>query len=262
MSKGIYLRKESHRNQLLKAAEVSAARRIGKKQLPETIKLRVASRAGYRHSEETKIKIGLSNSIVLKGYKHPKEFGIQISKRLTGHETTRETRLKIGESNRGEKNGMYGKIVSEETRKKLREKKGGEKHPFWGKHHSDATKKKISEQKLISTPRGENSPHWISDRTKLQKYGDDNKDRRSSAYNAWRKSVWLRDGFKCKIGNPDCAGRIEAHHILEWRKYPELRYQINNGITLCHAHHPRKRAEEKRLSPYFQSLVSVLKEPI
>jgi NUMOD3 motif-containing protein len=55
-------------------------------------------------------------------------------------------------------------------------------------------------------------------------------------------------------------GRLEAHHILNWREYPELRYDINNGITLCHAHHPRKRAEEKRMVSYFTELLSVSKE--
>jgi len=60
-----------------------------------------------------------------------------------------------------------------------------------------------------------------------------------------------RDGWKCKIANADCDGKIEAHHILSWRDYPELRYQPNNGITLCHAHHPRKRVDEAKLLPYF-----------
>lgn len=98
-------------------------------------------------------------------------------------------------------------------------------------------------------------PNWISDRSKLKA----KQERGDSAYREWRKNVWLRDDFKCKIANPDCSGQLEAHHILGWTQYPELRYDINNGITLCHAHHPRKRAEEKRLSPYFQSLVSVSK---
>ena len=109
-------------------------------------------------------------------------------------------------------------------------------------------------------PRGENNHRWVSDRNKLQRYNDENKDRRSSAYNAWRKQVWLRDGFKCKISNTDCKGRLEAHHILGYKEYSELRYEVNNGITLCHFHHPKKKEDEKRLSPYFMELVSVLNE--
>lgn len=58
------------------------------------------------------------------------------------------------------------------------------------------------------------------------------------------------------IENKDCKGRLEAHHILNWMDYPELRYEINNGITLCHAHHPRGRAKEKQLSPFYQELVA------
>lgn len=97
--------------------------------------------------------------------------------------------------------------------------------------------------------------HWSykKDRTVLVK----KQERNDPAYKEWRKEVWLRDNFKCKIENPDCQGKIEAHHILPWRDYPELRYKTNNGITLCHAHHPRKRAEEKRLEPLFMELVSV-----
>ena len=106
---------------------------------------------------------------------------------------------------------------------------------------------------------GEKSPHWIIDRNELQRYNDDAKDRRSYTYSDWRKRVWIRDNFKCRIANTDCDGRIEAHHILGWTEYVELRYEINNGITLCHAHHPIKRAEEKRLIPVFRELVSVSK---
>lgn len=76
----------------------------------------------------------------------------------------------------------------------------------------------------------------------------------------WSKSVKDRDCWKCKIGNSDCKGQLEAHHILRWSEYPELRYDINNGITLCCFHHPLKKEEEKRLVPTFMELVSVSKE--
>jgi hypothetical protein len=61
------------------------------------------------------------------------------------------------------------------------------------------------------------------------------------------------------VGNDDCDEVLEVHHILRWHTYPELRYKINNGITLCHSHHPRKMQEEKRLESELQALVSASK---
>ncbi len=102
---------------------------------------------------------------------------------------------------------------------------------------------------------GENHPRWVIDRSKLKQNADDNKQRKSSAYNNWSKCVKNRDGWKCKMSNSDCSGRVEAHHILSWREFKELRYEINNGITLCHAHHPRGRVKEKQMQDAFQALV-------
>jgi len=141
-----------------------------------------------------------------------------------------------------------------QNRKKVSERFMGRPSPFKGmpgKKMSEETKEKI--RIAISGP---NNYAWIEDRSKLKKYIG-SEERRSPAYKYWRKQVWLRDNFTCKIANPDCSGRIEAHHILGWKDHPELRYQVNNGITLCHAHHPRKRAEEKRLITFFQGLVPV-----
>lgn len=105
---------------------------------------------------------------------------------------------------------------------------------------------------------GINHWRWIADRTKLKR-----ENRRGDpAYHDWRKQVWLRDNFKCKISNKDCLGRIEAHHILGWKDYPELRYEINNGITLCHYHHPRKRRDEKELAPSFLKLIEPIVSPL
>ncbi len=97
---------------------------------------------------------------------------------------------------------------------------------------------------------GELARNWKGGLTAL-KYGE----RYSTPYRMWVTSVKNRDGWKCKISNGDCSGRLEAHHILAWRSHIELRYEINNGITLCHYHHPRKRTEELEKSPYFQQLV-------
>ena len=128
-------------------------------------------------------------------------------------------------------------------------------HTSWNDGIKGYKTKPASEErklKISITNSGENNYWWNPNREFLEenKHND-------PVYKQWRKQVWLRDDFMCKISNFDCKGRIEAHHTLGWRSYPELRYKINNGITLCHAHHPFKRAEEKRLAPIFRELVSV-----
>jgi hypothetical protein len=96
-------------------------------------------------------------------------------------------------------------------------------------------------------------PFWLSKKTDFCSY-------KCSGKFSWTLEIKNRDNWKCRISNNDCKGHLESHHILNWVDYPELRYDINNGITLYVAHHPRKWAEEKRLSPYFMELVSVSKE--
>lgn len=107
--------------------------------------------------------------------------------------------------------------------------------------------------------RGENNYRWISDRTKLKKSEKKHED---VQYKIWMKSVKVRDEWRCRMFGENCEGGLEAHHILNWVDFPDLRYEIKNGITLCHAHHPRGRAAEKRLQSEFQALVSASKATI
>jgi len=100
--------------------------------------------------------------------------------------------------------------------------------------------------------KGELSPRWIKDRTKIKL----DKERGGPLHKQWSKSVKERDKRKCRLANNKCKGSLESHHILSWKDYPELRYKINNGITLCHAHHPRRRAEEVNSVGLFQKLVN------
>lgn len=104
---------------------------------------------------------------------------------------------------------------------------------------------------------GENHPRWISDRTKISNRNGHAGWSKNPLYREWSVLVKTRDKWKCQMADENCSRNLEAHHILNWREYPDKRYEINNGITLCHVHHPRKRAEEKRLAPEFQKLVSV-----
>jgi hypothetical protein len=63
-------------------------------------------------------------------------------------------------------------------------------------------------------------------------------------YKVWRNQVLKRDRYKChKCGSKN---RIQAHHIKSWAKYPEGRFDPDNGVTLCidcHANqHPKNKA--------------------
>jgi hypothetical protein len=54
-------------------------------------------------------------------------------------------------------------------------------------------------------------------------------------YYVWQRAVFSRDGNTCQ----DCgffskkARRLHAHHVKAFAKYPELRYDVANGLTLC-----------------------------
>jgi predicted restriction endonuclease len=60
--------------------------------------------------------------------------------------------------------------------------------------------------------------------------------RRSTEYKQWRSAVFERDNYTCQR----CGSRgvkINAHHIKPFATFPELRTDVDNGITLCTACH-------------------------
>jgi transposase len=54
-------------------------------------------------------------------------------------------------------------------------------------------------------------------------------------YKMWTKAIKDRDGWACtKCGSET---NLHSHHIKRWCDHPELRYDLSNGVTLCHPCH-------------------------
>ncbi len=216
-----------------------------RKPMSENTKLKLSiAHKGKKMPIESRLKIGLAkrkysydNSKICKNcgnifFKTDKFWGLNwVKKTYCSRKCKTE---KLGVWNKG---------------KKLPERSGKNHHNF-GKPLND--KLKVIFSNINKSRIGEKHHRWIKNRTKLKK---DNR-RNDSAYKEWRINVYKRDDFVCKLENKDCKGRIEAHHILGWAEYPELRYDINNGITLCHFHHPRKRADEIANINKFNNLIN------
>lgn len=56
--------------------------------------------------------------------------------------------------------------------------------------------------------------------------------RQTIEYKLWRESVFIRDNYTCKMCNVR-GGKLNADHIKPFALYPELRFDISNGRTLC-----------------------------
>ena len=74
-------------------------------------------------------------------------------------------------------------------------------------------------------------------------------------YRDWRKKVYKRDKFRCQM--PDCKSKykIQAHHIVKWSSAAILRYDVDNGITLCRSCHEKITGHEHLYQSLFHEIV-------
>ena len=75
------------------------------------------------------------------------------------------------------------------------------------------------------------------------------------AYTNWRKLVRKRDKQQCRM--PGCKARkfLQVHHIRPWSKFGGLRYEVNNGITLCKFCHKNITGKEHFYVQLFEEII-------
>jgi len=107
----------------------------------------------------------------------------------------------------------------------------------------ESFREKISKSLLGKT--GELSRNWKGGVNPIN-----NSIRRRKIYKEWRKMVYERDNYTCQI----CGIRgieLHANHIKKFSDYPDLRFEINNGITLCKRCHQLVTWNEQEWESYF-----------
>jgi len=153
---------------------------------------------------------GVTESIseALKGRDH--SWGDKISQSLEGHEVSESTREKISETHTGKEPWNKGKTKKSHP-DEIDYGRSGEAHHAW--------KGGISSEL--------------------------NRLRQTPEYKEWRKSVFERDNWTCQ----DCGqrgGELNAHHIKSFAENEDLRFDVDNGETLCKEHHIERHMTEER----------------
>lgn len=183
------------------------------------------------HSEETKRKI--SQSLISVG---------------AGKNPSEETRAKRSESlKKAHNDGKFlnrkkspqvhwiGRKHTPETIEKMRQARVLN-NPM---HKADVVKKRSDTLIKRGTYKGEKNNTWKGGITPINTVL-----RNSKEYKCWREAVFARDEHTCKeCGEKSRAGKmvyLNAHHIKPFATHPELRLDLNNGVTLCKPCHDKK----------------------
>jgi len=135
-----------------------------------------------------------------------------MTKYQIGMRHSKESRMKMSLTHKGKTSNFKGKKLSGKSKDLIKKKK----------------KKQWEEGFYDNRPnlshKGEDNPSWKGGITK--------RCLNTKEYKAWRILVFERDDYTCQ----ECGqigGYLEAHHKKRWVDYFELRFDVDNGQTLC-----------------------------
>jgi 5-methylcytosine-specific restriction endonuclease McrA len=159
-----------------------------------------------------------------KGTKLTEEHKRKISEAGRGRKMSEATRIRMSKLHKG-------KIVSLETRAKISLANRGKPKPN----------------------RGERNGNWKGGLTPISK-----NIKNSTEYKDWAKAVKERDNYTCQqAGCGKRGGVLHSDHIKPFALYPELRFDLDNGQTLCEDCHRKKTSQDmkdiRRINPWAKS---------
>lgn len=228
------------------------------------------ARGNYAVSESARMKISAS----LKGRKKPprtKEHAAKIGAALKGRKLSEAQRRRcaevLREAHKSEKwlaatrefsktrIGVPQKLESILKRTATRRERGG----FIVKQHVRDIVGKVSRNRVRSIEERMKISKSLMGRKRDQEIGRragatriarrtkpyPEKRQKDPRYKPWRLAVLKRDLFTCKMCGLVDEGN-HAHHLKGWSSSPELRYSVENAITLCVSCHARHHHEERR----------------
>lgn len=229
--------------------------RKGKKRSPEAIANCIL---GYKR----KVAAGYTHRGGMLGKHHTKESKLKSSHSNMGKKRSEETKRKLSMVMKGSIPWNKGKtgVYSAQHLQQMSDVRKGKPSKNKGRHSSEETRKKVglasrgrkcsfeTRQKMSQRMRGNKNGlgHKQNEEWRIKhslaltgdssftgfRTPENRRVRGSVEYKRWRLSVFIRDNFTCQ-GCKRVGGYLEVHHIQKFSKRPDLRFDENNGVTLC-----------------------------
>lgn len=118
--------------------------------------------------------------------------------------------------------------------------------------------------KASMAKRGPKNPMWDSSIDEKTRAKFKHHSRQYIGYKQFRKSVYERDDYTCRVCKESPSGNLVVHHLNSFTDFPHLRIDINNGITLCNSCHKdyhskfgMKGATEDKFKEYINQALAI-----
>lgn len=130
-----------------------------------------------------------------------------------------------------QRQAMLGRKLSKEHKRKIAEGNRGKKQTPEARRKMSAARMgmKLSPEHRRAISRSHRARYTEEERAQMTIA---RAERRGVEYRLWRDAVLARDKWTCqKCGKK--GDFIRAHHIIGFNDQPNLRTNVDNGITLC-----------------------------